>query len=106
MKEIHTDNEFAELYEKSKTPIILDFYTETCNPCKSLMPILDKLAFEFGNKIQFLKTRADKNVILARQLGITSVPTLIFVSQNKEIERANGLITENALRVKLNELIQ
>jgi thioredoxin len=105
MKEIQNDTQFAEIYNSCNTPIILDFYTETCNPCKSLMPILDRLAFEYKDKIQFIKTKANENVALAKQLGIVSVPTLIFVDKDKNIERANGVITEKSLRHKIEGII-
>lgn len=105
MKLIKTPQEFEEEFNESKLPIILDFYTDSCNPCKSLMPILERLSFEFKGKVTFLKTKADENVILAQQIGVTSVPTLIFVNKNKEIERAKGLITESALRNKINEIL-
>jgi thioredoxin len=105
MKEILNDSEFAELYMSSEIPIVLDFYTETCNPCKSLMPIMDRLAFEYKNKVLFVKTKANENITLAKQLGVNSVPTLIFVDQGKNIERAKGIITEKALREKIESII-
>ena len=106
MKLIETPQEFEQQFNESELPIILDFYTTSCNPCKSLMPILERLSFEFKGKVTFLKTKANENVILAQQIGVTSVPTLVFVNKNKEIERAKGLITENALRDKIHQLLK
>lgn len=106
MNLIKTPQEFEKQFNESKLPIILDFYTDSCNPCKSLMLILDRLSFEFKDEILFLKTRADENVVLAQQIGVTSVPTLIFVNKNKEIESAKGLITENAIRNKILQILK
>lgn len=103
---IKTPQEFEQQFNDSKLPIILDFYTDSCNPCKSLMLILDRLSFEFKGKILFLKTKADENVTLAQQIGVSSVPTLIFVNKDKEIERAKGLITENAIRNKIQQILK
>ncbi|MGB1039355.1 MAG: thioredoxin family protein, partial [Flavobacteriales bacterium] len=50
MELIEQPQEFEKHFAESELPIILDFYTDTCNPCKTLMPILDKLSFEYKNK--------------------------------------------------------
>lgn len=104
MIEIENSSEFETYLEKDK-PIILDFYTDSCNPCKSLMFILEKLSFENKEEVIFLKTKADQNIQLAEQFGITKVPTLIIIKDIESMERVSGLITENGLRIKLNEII-
>jgi len=60
--------------------------------------------FEYKNEIVFLKTKADQNIELAKQFGITQVPTLIVIKEIDSMERVLGLITENGLLIKLNEL--
>ena len=104
MIEIENPSEFEAHFNENKA-IVLDFYTDSCNPCKTLMFTLEKLSFEYKAGITFLKTKADQNVILAQQFGITKVPTLIIIKDVESIERVSGLITENGLRTKLNELI-
>ena len=87
MRSIEQPQDFEHYYAQSNLPIVLDFYTDTCNPCKSLMPILDKLSREYESDVVFLKTKANENVVLAKELGVVSVPTLIFVNKDREIER-------------------
>ena len=91
MRSIEQPQDFEHYYAESNLPIILDFYTDTCNPCKSLMPILDKLSREYESDVVFLKTKANENVVLAKELGVVSVPTLIFINKDKEIEREGWL---------------
>jgi predicted DsbA family dithiol-disulfide isomerase len=45
-------------------------------------------------------------VVLAKELGVVSVPTLIFVNKDREIERTRGLVTEHSLRQKIEELLR
>jgi thioredoxin-like negative regulator of GroEL len=101
---IENPSEF-EAYLQQDKPIVLDFYTDSCNPCKSLLFILEKLSFEHKEQVVFLKTKADHNLKLAEQFGITQVPTLIIIKDIETMERVSGIITENGLRIKLNELI-
>jgi thioredoxin 1 len=104
MIEIETPSEFETYLEQNK-PIVLDFYTDSCNPCKSLSFILEKLSFEHKNQVVFLKTKADQNIELAKQFGITKVPTLIIIKDIETIERVSGLITENGLQIKIKEIL-
>jgi thioredoxin 1 len=104
MIEIHTPSEF-EAYLQQDKPILLDFYTDSCNPCKSLLFILEKLSFKHKEQVVFLKTKADQNIELAKQFGITKVPTLIILKDIENIERISGLITENGLQLKLKEIL-
>ena len=106
MRSIEQPQDFEHYYAQSNLPIVLDCYTDTCNPCKSLMPILDKLSREYESDVVFLKTKANENVVLAKELGVVSVPTLIFVNKDKEIERSRGLVTEHSLRQKIEELLK
>ena len=106
MKSIDIPQEFELYFSESEKPIILDFYTDTCNPCKTLMPILERLSLAYKNEVIFLKTKANENVLLAKQLGVVAIPTLIFVNKNKEIERSPGLITEHSLKQKIEDLLR
>ncbi|MFT5821110.1 MAG: thioredoxin 1 [Crocinitomix sp.] len=103
IKLINDSAAFESAYAGDR-PFVLDFYTDNCNPCKTVMRTLEKLAFEYGKDILFLKTKADENIKLAQDLGVMKVPTLIFVDKTKKIERASGLITESALRIKMKQL--
>jgi thioredoxin-like negative regulator of GroEL len=104
MIEIQNPSAF-ETYLNQDKAIMLFFHTDSCNPCRSLMFILEKLSFEHQEKIVFLKARADKNVTLAKQFGVTQVPTLIIIKNIETMERVSGLITEKGLRIKLDQLI-
>ncbi len=105
MIEVKDPSEFEAQLKNQDVPIVLDFYTDTCNPCRSLAPILERAAHEFQGKAIFLKTNALHNPELAQQFGVKTVPTLIFIKNIESMERANGLVTEHSLRLKMNQLI-
>jgi len=75
---------------QSKTPVLVDFYTTWCGPCKALAPVVDELAGEMAGKLKVVKVDLDEANELAATLGITSVPTLILFKDGKEANRRAG----------------
>ncbi len=72
--------------------IVLHFWSPTCGPCKVIKPALDDLKEEFADCIQewvSINTKEDPKAI-AHRLGVTVVPTLIFLKNNVEIGRHSG----------------
>lgn len=69
--------------------VILDFYADWCNPCKRLSPIFDAVAAQMP-QFTFIKINRDFFQDLAKVYNITSIPTLIFLRDGKEIGRYDG----------------
>ncbi len=63
---------------KGKKPCIVDFYADWCQPCKIVSPILEELAKEYGDLIDFYKIDTDAEQELAVTFGIRSIPTILF----------------------------
>ena len=69
--------------------VILKFYADWCNPCKRMSPIIDSVAALLPN-VTFVKINRDFFMDLAKLFNITSIPTLIFLRDGKEIGRYDG----------------
>lgn len=65
-------------YEGTK-PAIIDFYADWCAPCRQISPMVEEIAKEYKGKIIVYKVDTDAEKILAQKLGITGLPTLVFV---------------------------
>lgn len=63
---------------KSSRPAVIDFNAYWCGPCRMLTPALDKLAKEYEGKVDFYSINVDFNKELSRQLGIRSIPYVMF----------------------------
>jgi thioredoxin 1 len=75
---------------KSKTPVLVDFFTTWCGPCKALAPVVDEIAKDLTGKLKVVKVDLDEANDLAATLGITSVPTLVLFQDGKEATRRTG----------------
>ena len=100
-------------YEKSpekwvslaEKPIIVDFYANWCKPCKMISPILDKMAEKYADKIIVYKVNVDKEKVLANEIGIKSIPTLIFVPKDGEPQIMVGAKSEEELDKFIQEVL-
>jgi len=69
--------------------VVIDFYADWCPPCRRLSPLLDAVAAMMPN-ITFVKINRDHFKDLAKAYNVTSIPTLIFLRDGKEITRYDG----------------
>jgi thioredoxin len=75
---------------KAKTPVLVDFFTTWCGPCKALSPVVDEIAKDLTGKLKVVKVDLDEAMDLGATLGITSVPTLVLFQDGKEATRRTG----------------
>ena len=88
------EDEFKEKLKSTEKPILIDFYADWCMPCKVLSPIIENVAEENNNTVEFYKINIDENVDLANELNITAIPTLILFKDGQEADRSIGLISK------------
>ena len=86
-------------------PAIIDFYASWCGPCRRVSPILDKLAEEYKGQIYIYKVNTDKEKELSGELGIQSLPTLLFAPLKEKPQVAVGAMSEEDLRRAINEVL-
>ena len=97
--------DFRELVA-SKKPILIDFFAEWCAPCKTLAPILKKVATEIGDDVKLVKIDVDKNPVLAKKLNICQVPTIMIYKNETLLWRQSGVITKQQIIKVLKEFIK
>lgn len=84
-------------------PVLIDFWASWCAPCKMLLPILEKLAFEYQGRLKVVKVNADDNPELTQQAGVRSLPSVLLVKDGKVIDQFNGALAESQVRAFLDK---
>ena len=81
-----------------ETPVLVDFWATWCGPCKTLGPLLDKLAGDYNGAFVLAKVDVDQEQELAAAFQIRSVPTVMLVKDGQLVDGFPGVLPEGQLR--------
>ena len=88
-----------EVILKSKeVPVLVDFWAVWCGPCKTLGPILEKLAAEFAGGFVLAKVDVDAEQQLAGYFQVKSIPTVMLLKDGQIVDGFPGALPEGQLR--------
>lgn len=93
-----TADNFEEEVVQSDMPVIVDLWAPWCGPCKSLSPILEKLADEYDGKVKVGKVNVDEQPDLARAFGVQSIPMIVALKGEDVTDREIGFRGEQSVR--------
>jgi len=94
--ELYQEVELDEIVKNCKVAIIT-FYSPTCPYCRAFEPIFGSVSRKFEGKAAFLRVNVYRFPNIPRRLGIFSVPTTLFIVNEKIIRVIPGVIREDEL---------
>lgn len=91
--------------ESHQRPVVIDFWAEWCAPCKTLMPMLERLAAEYAGQFLLAKVDCDVEQQIAAQFGVRSLPTVVVMKDGQPVDGFSGAQPEAAVRQLLEKFL-
>ena len=98
--------QFEQEVRNSAIPVLVEFYSDSCIPCKQLSPILGDIEEDYEDKLKVVKINVNFDSDLAAECGVMASPTILFFKGGAEVSRTRGLVKKEELETIIKTLIE
>lgn len=99
-----TETDFDRNVLKSTIPVLVDFWSPSCGPCRMLAPVLEELAKENVGDAKIAKVNIAQFPQIGARFSVEMLPTLLFFNKGNVVERMVGAQPKNKLQNALDEI--
>ena len=94
----------AEVLDE-KLPVLAEFYSDSCIPCKQLSPILGGIEDDYEDQLKVVKINGNFDADLAQKYEVAASPTILIFKDGAEVRRVRGLIKRPELEAIVKEVL-
>ena len=92
-----TAAEFESEVLGAEIPVLADFYSDSCIPCKRMSPILSQLESEYEGRLKIVKINTNFEKELTEKYEVLAAPTLILFNNGQEVGRIRGAVKKDEI---------
>ena len=81
--------------------VLVDFWSEWCPHCLAMMPHVDSISQEMGDKVKVIKVDAGTQSDIVNQYSVRTLPTFMIFKNGELIDQFNGSTTPRELKQKI-----
>lgn len=85
----------------NQVPVLVDFWAPWCGPCKSLAPLLDRIAEDYGGRFILAKVNTEEEQQLASHFQVRSIPMVLLIHHGEVVDQFVGALPESEIRAFL-----
>ena len=89
-----TDESCTTHINENDIAVLVDFYSSTCGPCMAMYDDYEDAALGFGSTVRFLKINADNYQKVAKEYGVSGLPTIIAFKKGQEVNRVSRQLSQ------------
>ena len=97
--------DFQAVVLDEKLPVLAEFYSDSCIPCKQLSPILGGIEDDYEDQLKVVKINVNFDADLAQKYEVAASPTILIFKDGAEVRRVRGLIKRPELEAIVKEVL-
>ncbi len=98
-------SDFDTTVKQAQGLILVEFYSDTCIPCKQLSPILGDIEDEYEDSLKVYKINVNFDADIAADYQVMSSPTLILFRDGEVLDKKRGFVKKDELTEWINGYI-
>jgi thioredoxin-like negative regulator of GroEL len=100
------DTNWEKSVEKEEKPVMVMFYSNTCQHCQVMEPHFQKYAKDFKDKVVFAKVNIIENPTIVGRYGIMGTPTFKFFCKGQPVQELVGEMYPSLLKKTVEDALQ
>jgi len=90
---------------RSSKPTFVDYWAVWCGPCKTMEPVVERLAKKFSGQMNFGKLNVDEQPEVATRYDVQSIPTFMIFRNGAPVDAAIGAVPEASLEQRIRKVL-
>ena len=103
--EVSITSENFESLKNGNLPLVVDLWAPWCGPCRMVGPVISELAAQYDGKVVIGKCNVDDEEDIAAELGVRSIPTILFYKNGEVVDKFVGAAPKAVLEEKIKALL-
>ena len=103
--EVAITSENFESWKNGNLPLVVDLWAPWCGPCRMVGPVISELASQYDGKVVIGKCNVDDEEDIAAELGVRSIPTILFYKNGEVVDKFVGAAPKAVLEEKIKALL-